>query len=75
MPWPQTGGTHYHAHLGLPDKGRAIQGFVVCYVVWLESMLYGLGLWTSARCVGLVACCGQGGYKATLHKYTCRNNK
>ena len=24
MPWPQTGATHYHAHLGLPHKGRAI---------------------------------------------------
>ena len=24
MPWPQTGSTHYHAQLRLPDKGRAI---------------------------------------------------
>ncbi len=30
MPWPQTGATHYHAQLGLPDKGRAIKGLVVC---------------------------------------------
>ncbi len=30
MPWPQTGVTHYHAQLGLPDKGRAIKGLVVC---------------------------------------------
>ena len=30
MPLPQTGATHYHAQLGLPDKGRAIKGFVVC---------------------------------------------
>ncbi len=29
MPWPQTGATQYHAHLGLPDKGRAIKGLVV----------------------------------------------
>ena len=28
MPWPQTGATQYHAHLGLPAKGRAIKGFV-----------------------------------------------
>ncbi len=21
MPWPKTGATHYHAQLGLPDKG------------------------------------------------------
>ncbi len=30
--WPQTGATHYHAKLELPDKDRAIKGFVVCYV-------------------------------------------
>ncbi len=30
MPWPQTGATHYHAQLELPDKGRAIKGLVVC---------------------------------------------
>ena len=26
MPWPKTGVTHYHAQLGLSDKGRAIKG-------------------------------------------------
>ena len=30
MPWHQTGATHYHAQLGLPDKGRAIKGLVIC---------------------------------------------
>ncbi len=30
MPWPKTGATHYHAELGLPDKGRAIKGLFVC---------------------------------------------
>ena len=30
MPLPKTGATQYHAHLGLPDKGRAIKGLVVC---------------------------------------------
>ncbi len=30
MPWPQTGATHFHAQLGLPDIGRAIKGLVVC---------------------------------------------
>ena len=33
MPWPITGDTHYHAKLGLPDKGRVIKGLVVWYVV------------------------------------------
>ena len=30
MTWTQTGATQYHAHLGLPDKGCAIKGLVVC---------------------------------------------
>ncbi len=29
-------------------KGRASKGLVVCYVVWLGFMIYGMGLWTSA---------------------------
>ena len=29
-PWPKTGATQYNAQLGLPDKGRAIKGLVVC---------------------------------------------
>ncbi len=38
MPWSLTGAFHYHAQLGLPDKSRTIQRFVVCYVVWRGSM-------------------------------------
>ncbi len=48
VPWPQTGITHQHAQLGLSDKGRAIKGLVVCYVVWLGSMIYRIGLRTIA---------------------------
>ena len=44
MPWPQTGATHNHAQLGLPDKGRAIKGLVVRYEVWLGSMIYGMDI-------------------------------
>ena len=46
MPWPQTGATQYHAQLGLPDKGRAIKGLVVCNNRDLESLdlLNGLAL-------------------------------
>ena len=44
MPWPQAGATY--AQLGLPDKGRAIKGLVVCWI-WLVSMIYGMGLWTA----------------------------
>ena len=46
MPWLQTGGTQYHAQLGLPDKGRAIKGFVVCNNWDLEhfDLLNGLPL-------------------------------
>ncbi len=28
MPWPKTGATHNHAQLGIPEKDRAIKGFV-----------------------------------------------
>ena len=46
MPWPQTGATQYHAQLGLPDKGRAIKGLVVCNNWDLEplDLLKGLAL-------------------------------
>ncbi len=54
-----TGATHYHALLGLPDKGHAIKGLVV----WLRYMIHGMGLLTIARWVGLVPC-GQDGYQA-----------
>ena len=38
------GATHYHAQLGLPDKGRAIKGLVVCKIWDLEpfDLLNGL---------------------------------
>ncbi len=32
MHWPKNGTTHYHAQLGLPDKGCTIEGLVV--TVW-----------------------------------------
>ena len=57
-----------HTQLGLPDKGCAIK-LVVCYLIWLWSMIYGMNLWTSARCVGLVPRCGQDGYLAQIPKH------
>ncbi len=43
---PITGATHYHAQLGLPDKGRAIKELVVCNIWDLEPLdqLNGLAL-------------------------------
>ena len=38
MPWTLTGETQYHAQLGLPDKGCAIKGLVVCNDVDLEPL-------------------------------------
>ena len=35
MPWLRT---QYHAQLGLPDKGRAMKGLVVCNDWDLESL-------------------------------------
>ncbi len=51
MPWLQTGASHYHAQLGLSVKGYAIKGLVFCYLVWLGSMIYEMGLWTCPTCV------------------------
>ena len=65
MLWPQTCATHNHAQSGLLDKGRAVKGLVV----WLGSMIYGMVLWTSARYVGLVPCCGVDGYKAQVPQH------
>ena len=46
MPWPKKRATQYHAQLGIPDKGRAIKGLVVCNNWYLESLdlLNGLAL-------------------------------
>ena len=46
MPWPQTGTTHYHAQLGLPEKYRAIKGLTVCISWDLEplNLINGLAL-------------------------------
>ncbi len=37
MSWPKTGATHYHAQLGLPDKGGEINriSFLLCSVVMI----------------------------------------
>ncbi len=56
------GATRYNAQLRLPDKGRAIKGLIVCYMVWLGS-IKGMGLRTFARCAGLVPFCCQDGYR------------
>ncbi len=45
MSRPQTGATNYHVQLGILDKGCAIRGWVVFYVLGLVSMK-GLGLRT-----------------------------
>ncbi len=46
MPWLHSGATQYHAQLGLPDKGHAIKGLVVCNSWDLEpwELLNGLAL-------------------------------
>ena len=38
MPWPQTVTTHYHAQLGLLDKGHAIKELVVFNSFDLEPL-------------------------------------
>ncbi len=46
MPLPKTGATQYHVQLGLPIKGRAIKGFIICNNKDLEplDLLNGLAL-------------------------------
>ncbi len=34
IPWPTTGATHYNAQIGLPYKGHASKGLVVCKYGW-----------------------------------------
>ncbi len=65
---PQTGATHYRAQLGLPDKGCLIKWLVVCYIECLGSMK-GMYFRTCARCVGLIPCCGQNGYRAQVPQH------
>ncbi len=47
--WPHTGGTHYHAQLGLPDKSRAIKrvGCLLCSMVPGTGPLFWSG-WLSS---------------------------
>ncbi len=53
IPWPQAGATHYHIQLGLPDKGHANKGLVVCFVVllgfireWVLGLAQGAWVWS-----------------------------
>ena len=50
MPSPQTE-ENYHSQLGPPAKGLEIKGLVVGQVVWLGSMIDGMGLQKSASIV------------------------
>ena len=43
-PWTQTGATHYHAQLGIPDKGRAIKELVSCNSWDIEPLVLENGL-------------------------------
>ena len=55
MHLPKTCAAYYHAQ----DKGRAIKGLVVFYLMWLGFMK-GMGLKT---CAGMIPCCVQDGYR------------
>ncbi len=65
MPLPQKGATHYHAQLGLPDKGRAIKYLVVCWSMARFNNLQD-GFMDKRKVRGLVPCCGQDGYLAQV---------
>ena len=59
----------FYVQLGLPDKGREIKGLVVCYVVWLGSMISGDGSLDARKARGLDPCCGQDGYRAQVPQH------
>ena len=43
MPWSNTGATHYHAQLGLQNKGFAIKKCwlsVMCHLIDISMLLY-----------------------------------
>ena len=59
------GATHYHAQLGLPDKGRVSKKLVVCW-----SMARINDLWDgSLDKRSLVPCCGQDGNRAQVPQH------
>ena len=53
----KTGATHYHAQLGLPDKGRVIKGLVVCWSMAKINDLWD-GSMDKRKVRGPVPCCG-----------------
>ena len=72
MPWPQRDAP---CTVMTSRQRSCNQRVVVC---WLWPNIYELGLWTSARCVGLVPCCVQDGYQAQAPQHlidTCRYKK
>ncbi len=60
MPWNKTCATQYHGRLGLPDKGRAVKGLVVCYE-YVYARINDLwdGSLDKRKVRSLVPCCGQ----------------
>ncbi len=69
MPWPKkTGVTQHHAQLGLPDKGRAFKGLVVC---WSMARINDLrdGSMDKRKVRSLVPCCGQDGKRAQVPQH------
>ena len=70
MPQLQTGETHYHAQLGLPDKGSATRGLVVnvyCSMAKINDLWDGYK--DQRKVAGLVPCCGEDGYQTQVLKH------
>ena len=67
MPCPQKT-THCHAQLGLPDKGHAIKGFVVCWSMARINDLWD-GSMDKRKVRSLDPCYGQDGNRAQVPQY------
>ncbi len=63
MPLSQTVSVHFYP-VRTTKKRWSIKGLVVCYVVWLESMIYGMGLWDKRKVRSQIPCCSQDGFES-----------
>ncbi len=62
---------HFHAHLGLPDKGCAIKVLVATIVCFSMAKINDLwdGSMDQRKVRGLVPCCGQDGYRVQVPQH------
>ena len=68
------GTPHYHAQLGLPDKGHTIKGLVVYWSMARINDLWD-GSMDKRKVRSLVPCCGQDGNRAQVPQHPIDSNR